>query len=38
MSGNYASALLYVIYEVFCVLGVLSWRRKVLSQSLKEQL
>ena len=30
VSGNYASALLYVIYEVFCILGVISWRRKYL--------
>lgn len=28
LSGNYASALLYVVYEVFCVLGIISWRRK----------
>lgn len=30
MSGNYASAVLYVVYEVFCILGVISWRRKYL--------
>lgn len=28
LSGNYASALLYVVYEVFCVLGIISWHRK----------
>ncbi len=28
LSGNYASALLYVVYEVFCVLGIISWQRK----------
>jgi len=28
LSGNYASALLYVVYEVFCVLGIISWRRQ----------
>ncbi len=27
-SGNYASALLYVVYEVFCLLGILSWYHK----------
>lgn len=32
MSGNYASAMLYVVYEVFCVLGILAWRRKALEQ------
>lgn len=31
MSGNYASAALYVVYEVFCILGVISWRRKSLN-------
>ena len=29
-SGNYASAVLYIVYEVFCILGVISWRRKYL--------
>lgn len=28
MSGNYASAALYVVYEVFCILGIVSWRKK----------
>ncbi len=28
LSGNYASALLYVVYEVFCVLGIISWQRQ----------
>lgn len=28
MSGNYASAVLYVVYEVFCILGIVSWYRK----------
>ena len=30
LSGNYASAILYAVYEVFCVLGIISWRRKYL--------
>lgn len=30
MSGNYASAVLYVVFEVFCVLGIVSWRRQAL--------
>ena len=30
MGGNYASAVLYVIYEVFCILGAISWRRQYL--------
>lgn len=28
VSGNYASAVLYVVFEVFCVLGIISWYRK----------
>lgn len=31
MGGNYASAVLYVIYEVFCILGAISWRRQYLN-------
>ncbi len=27
-SGLYASAILYVVFEVFCILGVLRWRRE----------
>lgn len=26
-SGNYASAALYVIFEVFCVLGIIRWKK-----------
>lgn len=29
LSGNYASALLYVVYEVVCIFGVVSWRRRM---------
>ncbi len=28
VSGNYASAILYVVFEVFCILGIISWYRK----------
>lgn len=28
LSGNYASAVLYVVFEVFCVLGAIRWRRE----------
>ena len=28
LSGNYASAVLYVVFEVFCILGIISWYRK----------
>jgi len=32
VSGNYASAVLYVVYEIFCVMGLVSWRRKYLNE------
>ena len=28
LGGNYASAVLYVVYEVFCILGIISWYKK----------
>ncbi len=28
LTGNYASAVLYAVFEVFCVLGVLRWRKE----------
>ncbi len=28
LTGNYASALLYVVFEAFCILGVIRWRRE----------
>ena len=28
LSGNYASAVLYIVFEVFCIMGIISWRRK----------
>jgi len=30
LSGNYFSALLYVVFEVFCILGIIKWRRESL--------
>ena len=33
-SGNYASAVLYVVFEVFCVLGIISWRKKAMAAML----
>lgn len=33
ITGNYASALLYVVFEVFCVLGIVRWRRMVKEKS-----
>ena len=31
LTGNYASVVLYTVFEVFCILGVLKWRREALS-------
>jgi nicotinamide mononucleotide transporter len=28
LTGNYASAVLYVVFEVFCVLGAIRWRKE----------
>ncbi|KWW29573.1 MAG: nicotinamide mononucleotide transporter [bacterium P3] len=33
LTGNYASAVLYVVFEVFCVLGVIRWRKEALGQT-----
>lgn len=33
LTGNYASAILYAVFEVFCVLGIIRWRKKSLKQS-----
>ena len=32
-SGNWASVVLYVVFEVFCLLGVISWHRKYMTTS-----
>ena len=29
LTGNYASAALYAVYEVVCILGIIRWRRNV---------
>lgn len=31
VSGNYASAVLYVVFCVFCVLGIIRWKRESIS-------
>lgn len=28
LTGNYASAVLYAVFEVFCILGVIRWRKE----------
>ena len=33
MTGNYASAALYAVYEIFCILGVVRWRRQAVKSS-----
>lgn len=33
MTGNYASAVLYVVYEVFCIFGIIRWRRQAVKSS-----
>ena len=31
LTGNYASAVLYAVYEVFCILGVIKWKKESIS-------
>ena len=31
LTGNYASAALYAVFEVFCILGVIKWKRESIS-------
>ena len=31
LTGNYASAGLYVVFEVFCILGIIKWRKESIS-------
>ena len=33
LTGNYASAILYVVFVAFCVLGIIRWRREALKTS-----
>ena len=30
-SGNYASVILYIVFEVFCILGIIRWRKQSIS-------
>lgn len=32
LTGNYASAVLYVVFEVFCIMGIVRWRRLARNQ------
>ena len=32
VSGNYASAVLYVVFCIFCVFGIIRWRKEALKQ------
>ena len=31
LTGNYASAALYAVFEVFCILGVIKWKKESIS-------
>ncbi len=31
LTGNYASAVLYAVFEVFCILGVIKWKKESIS-------
>ena len=31
LTGNYASAVLYAVFEVFCILGLIRWRKESIS-------
>ena len=33
MTGNYASAVLYIVFEVFCVLGIIRWKKESVKSS-----
>lgn len=37
LTGNYASAFLYLVFEVFCILGVIRWRKESLKHSSNQQ-
>jgi nicotinamide mononucleotide transporter len=32
LTGNYASAVLYVVFELFCIMGIVRWRRLARNQ------
>ena len=32
LTGNYASAVLYVVFEAFCIMGIVRWRRLARNQ------
>ena len=31
LTGNYASAVLYAVFEVFCILGIIRWKKESIS-------
>ena len=31
LTGNYASAVLYAVFEVFCILGIVKWKKESIS-------
>ena len=33
LTGNYASMVLYTVFEVFCFLGIIRWRKEALNHS-----
>ena len=35
LGGLYASALLYVVFEVFCILGLIRWRKEAMKNEAK---
>lgn len=36
LTGNYASAALYLVFEVFCLLGILRWRKEAKKNNLNQ--
>ena len=33
LTGNYASAVLYLVFEIVCIFGVIKWRNEALKHS-----
>lgn len=31
LTGNYASAVLYLVFEIFCILGIIKWEKESIS-------